>query len=153
MSESGRFTSIWISSCSSGSHPKRLVRVSLSFLPRVIEQPLKIPFVAGVVLAANAQKPELAQEVLSKAVARLQEHLDEGAWREVKLILRLLGCLQGILEGDGVFPIFEELFSRAVDLQTASSEDVCIYVPTGGRIPLTIQNCRVLALSSSRSSS
>ena len=54
----------------------------------------------------------------------MQEHLEAGAWREVKLVLRLLACLQGVLEGDGVFPILEELFSRAVDLQTASSEDV-----------------------------
>ncbi|KAL9127739.1 MAG: hypothetical protein Q9217_003448 [Psora testacea] len=89
----------------------------------VVEQPLKIPFVAGVVLAINTQMPQLAQEVLERIVARLQEYLDQGAWREVKLVLRFLGCLQGILEGDGVFPMFEELFSRAVDLQTASSED------------------------------
>ena len=47
-----------------------------------------------------------------------------GAWREVKLVLRFLACLQGLLEGEGVFPILEDLFSRAVDLQTASSEDV-----------------------------
>ena len=32
--------------------------------------------------------------------------------------------MQDILEGDGVFPILDELFSRAADLQTASSEDV-----------------------------
>jgi len=61
---------------------------------------------------------------LSKAVVAIQEHLEAGAWREVKLVLRLLGCLQGILEEDGVFPILDEFFSRAVDLQTASSEDV-----------------------------
>lgn len=29
-----------------------------------------------------------------------------------------------MLEGEGVFPVLEELFSRAADLQTASSEDV-----------------------------
>ena len=93
---------------------------------RVVEQPLKIPFVAGVVLATNVQKSELAQEVLERAAAKIQDYLNEGAWREVKLVLRFLGCLQGILEGDGVFSIFEELFSRAVDLQTASSEDVSL---------------------------
>ena len=61
-----------------------------------------------------------------KAGSVIQEHLDVGAWREVKLILRFLGCLQGLFEGDGVFPILEELFSRAVDLQTASTEDVSL---------------------------
>lgn len=64
--------------------------------------------------------------MLARAVTVVQEHLDTGAWREVKLVLRFLACLQGLLEGDGVFPILEELFSRAVDLQTASSTDVSI---------------------------
>ena len=72
----------------------------------------------------NLKKPELAQEILERFVATLHEQLEAGAWREVKLLLRFLACLQGILEGDGVFPALEELFGRAVDLQTASSDDV-----------------------------
>ena len=63
-------------------------------------------------------------EILKRAGDTLQRYLDNGSWREVKLVLRFLGCLQGLFEGDGVFPVLEELFSRAVDLQTASSEDV-----------------------------
>ncbi|MCJ1472825.1 hypothetical protein MMC13_001474 [Lambiella insularis] len=90
----------------------------------VLEQPFKIPFVAAIVLLINPQKPEVAQEMLSRAGKAMHESLQTGAWREVKLVLRFLACLQGLLEGDGVFPILEELFSRAVDLQTASSEDV-----------------------------
>ena len=97
--------------------------------PSVVEQPFKIPFIAAIVLVINPTKPEVAQEMLVKAGAAIKEHLEAGAWREVKLLLRFLGCLQGLLEGDGVFPILEELFSRAVDLQTASSEDVSIQVP------------------------
>ena len=93
---------------------------------RVVEQPFKIPFIAAIVLVVNPSKPELAQEILEKAGTVIQERLEVGAWREVKLVLRFLGCLQGLLEGDGVFPILEELFSRAVDLQTASSEDVSL---------------------------
>ena len=92
--------------------------------PSVLDQPLKIPFVAGVVLAANQQKPEAARGLIERVTAQLQLSLNQGFWREVKLTLRLLGCLQEILEGDGIFPIFDELFSRSVDLQTASSEDV-----------------------------
>ena len=87
---------------------------------------MKIPFVAAIILVANSQKPDIADEVLIRAVAAMHEHLDAGAWREVKLVLRLLACLQGLLEGDGVYPVLEELFSRAVDLQTASSEDVSL---------------------------
>lgn len=90
----------------------------------VIEQPLKIPFIAATVLVANDYKSELVEDVLKRARESLQQYIDVGAWREVKLLLRFLGCLQSIFEGDGVFPILEELFARAVDLQTASSEDV-----------------------------
>ena len=56
----------------------------------------------------------------------MQHYLEAGYWREVKLVLRFLACLQGLFEEDGVFPLLEELFSRAVDLQTSSSEDVSI---------------------------
>lgn len=96
----------------------------LSITHRVVEQPFKIPFIAAIVVLINLEKPQLTEEVLARAGSAIQEHLEAGRWREVKLVLRLLGCLQGIIEGDGVFPILEEFFSRAVDLQTASSEDV-----------------------------
>ncbi|KAL9596210.1 MAG: hypothetical protein Q9219_005962 [cf. Caloplaca sp. 3 TL-2023] len=92
-------------------------------LQLITEQALKIPFVAGVTLTLNNQAPELTEEVLVKVTASLNEQFRAGAWREVKLLLRFLACLQGLLEDDGVFPILDELFSRSVDLQTASSED------------------------------
>lgn len=75
-------------------------------------------------MVANPESPDLARESLARAVSILNKYFKSGLWREVKLVLRFLACLQGILGGDGVFPILEELFSRAVDLQTASSEDV-----------------------------
>ncbi|CAD6572438.1 MAG: hypothetical protein ASARMPREDX12_005221 [Alectoria sarmentosa] len=89
----------------------------------VVEQPFKIPFVAAILIVINPQKPEVGQEMLTRAAKAMQEYLEAGDWREVKLVLRFLACLQGLLEEDGVFPLLEELFSRAVDLQTASSED------------------------------
>ncbi len=95
-------------------------------LPRIVEQPLKVPFLAAIVLLANPQKPELTTDVLSKIGQALQQRLNLGAWRDVKLYLRFLGCLQGMLEGSGVFAILEELFSRAADLQMKSSEDVSV---------------------------
>lgn len=90
----------------------------------VLEQPLKIPFVAATVLLANSQKSELVAEVLNVAGETVQSYINVGDWREVKLVLRFLGCLQCAYEGNGIFPVLEELFARAVDLQTASSEDV-----------------------------
>ncbi|KAL8956927.1 MAG: hypothetical protein Q9193_005674, partial [Seirophora villosa] len=90
----------------------------------VVDQALKIPFVAAVILALNLKRPDLAQEVLTRATTALNEHFRTGAWREVKLLLRFLACLQGILEVEGVFPVLEELFSRSADLQAASIDDV-----------------------------
>ncbi|KAL8841541.1 MAG: hypothetical protein Q9176_003162 [Flavoplaca citrina] len=92
-------------------------------LQLVVEQALKIPFVAAVILAVNVKKPELANEVITRSSTILNDHFKVGAWREVKLLLRFLGCLQAILDDQGVFPVLEELFSRAVDLQTASLDD------------------------------
>ena len=99
---------------------------SYSHLTSVTEQPLKIPFVAAIVIAVNLQKSEITQDVLSMTAGVVQVHIRKGEWREVKLVLRLYACLQGILAEEGVFPVLEELFSRAVDLQTASSEDVTL---------------------------
>lgn len=131
-------------------------------LQLVVEQPLKTPFVAAVVLALNtlsfkAQVPPAAQngaedtkmgdgteaseaekpaepaaepttavvdDLLAKATAGIEAKVKAGEWREVKLYLKLLACLQNCLDGEGVFPILDTLFDRAVELQTASSEDV-----------------------------
>lgn len=112
------------------SSPPTLPPVSVSYCTcaddefRVLEQPFKIPFVAAIVVVANTQKPEVTQEILARAGGLAQKYLDAGAWMEFKLVLRFLGLLQGLFEGEGIFPILEDLFSRAVDLQTASSEDV-----------------------------
>jgi nuclear cap-binding protein subunit 1 len=89
-----------------------------------VEQPLKTPFVAAVILVANTQKSELVDEVLAKLVESTQDKISRGEWRDVKLHLKLLACLQSVLEGDGLFPVLDNLFSRAADLQTTSSEDV-----------------------------
>lgn len=93
-------------------------------LQLALEQPLKTPFVAAVVLVVNTNKPELVERLLTRLADAIEDRIAQGEWRDVKLYLKLLGCLQSCLEGDGVFPVLEELFARAVDLQTASSEDV-----------------------------
>jgi hypothetical protein len=93
-------------------------------LKLAVEQPFKIPFVAAVVLYANAEKSQIAQDIITKAGSQLQDALDAGRWKDVKLLLRFLACLSQLFEQDGILPILDELFSRAADLQTASSEDV-----------------------------
>lgn len=94
----------------------------------VYEQPLKIPFVAAVVLMANTRKPELVDLVLAKVAEAVEAGISRGEWREVKLLLKFLACMQSCLEGDGLFPLLEELFNRAADLQTGSSEDVSTWM-------------------------
>jgi nuclear cap-binding protein subunit 1 len=93
-------------------------------LKLVVEQPFKIPFVAAVVLYGNTEKSDMARDVVKLAGEKLQDALEAGQWREFKLLLRFLACLSPLFEEDGVMPILDELFNRAVDLQTASSEDV-----------------------------
>ncbi|KAG5921623.1 hypothetical protein E4U42_005781 [Claviceps africana] len=93
-------------------------------LQLVLEQPLKTPFVAAVVVVANTLKPELVDGVLARLATHIEDHVGQGRWREVKLLLKFLACLQSCLEGQGIFPLLEELFMRAADLQMASSDDV-----------------------------
>lgn len=90
---------------------------------RPIEQPFKITWTASVILLANARKPEFGADVIKKLGEEVQAHVDNGDWRAVKLYLRFLSCLQGLFEGDGVFPLLEEFFVKAADLQTKSSDD------------------------------
>jgi len=108
----------------------------------VVEQPLKTPFVAAVVLLANATRSEIAADVLGRVAPRLQVAVERGEWRDVKLYLKFLACLQSCLAGGGVFPILEVLFNRAVDLQTEDSADVSL-APVASlafsRLPLTVQ--------------
>ena len=94
-----------------------------------IEQPLKIPFIAAIILVANTRKPEFATDVLKRITESLQTTLNGGSWRQVKLFLRLLGSLQGMFEGDGIFRFLDDLFTRAADLQMKSSEDVSVARP------------------------
>lgn len=97
----------------------------------IVEQPFKIPFVAAVVIVVNGlnRGEEIVGGkggVLEKICDETEQRIKNGEWRDVKLFLRFLACLQGILEEEGVFVVLTELFERAVDLQTASSDDVSL---------------------------
>jgi nuclear cap-binding protein subunit 1 len=61
---------------------------------------------------------------MARVGVQMQSALEAGDWREFKLLLRFFACLQGILEGDGVFPVLDQLFDLAADQQAASQEDV-----------------------------
>lgn len=56
--------------------------------------------------------------------SRTQDALNAGHWKEFKLLLRFLACLQSIFEADGVFTFLGQLFDTIVDLQSANENDV-----------------------------
>jgi nuclear cap-binding protein subunit 1 len=90
----------------------------------VVEQPFKTPFVAAVVLVVNTMKTEVVEEILKRITDRVNASVSAGDWREVKLLMKFLGGLQGVLEGDGVWLVLQDLLSKAVDLQTENNEEV-----------------------------
>ena len=95
-------------------------------LQLVVEQPFKIPFIAAVVLLVNTMRSEVVKEIISRAAAATNDAIGKGDWREVKLYMKFLGSLQGLFEGDGVFPVLQDILSKAIDLQTENNEEVCI---------------------------
>ncbi|TGO41136.1 hypothetical protein BHYA_0026g00430 [Botrytis hyacinthi] len=92
-------------------------------LQLVVEQPFKIPFVAAVVMVLNTLKEEMVMELLERAVKGLNKSIIKGDWRQVKLYMKFLGSLQGLLEGDGVFTILQDFLTKALDLQTENNEE------------------------------
>lgn len=90
----------------------------------VVEQPFKIPFVAAVVLVVNTLKSEMVVEVLQRTTARVNEAIAKGEWREVKLLMKFLGGLQGVLEGEGIWLALQDVLTKAVELQTNNDEEV-----------------------------
>lgn len=91
------------------------------------EQSFKVPFVAAVVLAINGMG-EVGGKVTGEVVGRMAEKcnrsIEAGEWRDVKLSLKFLGGLQGVLEGEGVWIVLQDLLTKAVDLQTENNEEV-----------------------------
>ncbi|CZT06031.1 hypothetical protein WAI453_005238 [Rhynchosporium graminicola] len=93
----------------------------------VVEQPFKIPFVAAVVLVANTMHRKngeaVAVEVLKRTTLRTNQAIATGEWREVKLLMKFLGSLQGLLDGEGVWIVLQDMLTKAVELQTENNEE------------------------------
>jgi len=88
--------------------------------------------VAAVVLIANTMRQDLVQEILTRAATGTNNAIAKGEWREVKLYMKFLGSLQGLLEGDGIFPVLQDILSKAIDLQTENNEEVRTHEETLG---------------------
>ena len=92
----------------------------------VLEQPFKIPFVGAVVLVLNTieRGAGIVGEVVRRVGESVQAGVGNGRWRDVKCGLKFLGGLQGILRGEGVWVVLEDVLGKAVDLQTERAEEV-----------------------------
>ena len=91
------------------------------------EQSFKVPFVAAVVLVINGMGEvggKVTGEVVSRMAEKCNRGVEAGEWRDVKLVLKFLGGLQGVLEGEGVWIVLQDLLTKAVDLQTENNEEV-----------------------------
>jgi len=91
-----------------------------------LEQPCKIPFLAALVLVVNGKSKDLVGDLVQKLGGLLELSIKAGEWIAVKLLLRFLACLGDVVEG-GVVGLLEELFERAVDLQSADPEEVSTF--------------------------
>lgn len=89
-----------------------------------MEQPFKIPFVAAIVLCANAQKHEIGKLVLDEFAAQLQEYLDQCQWRNFKLVLRFMGSISCMLDGEGVATLLNDLANLTGDLAAEGGSGV-----------------------------
>lgn len=95
----------------------------------VVEQPFKIPFLAAVVLVANTMRNNgeaVTEEVLRRTALRTNTAIAKGEWREVKLLMKFLGSLQGLLDGEGIWIVLQDILTKAVELQTENNEEVSL---------------------------
>lgn len=66
-----------------------------------------------MVLVANSQNAEAGKLIVEEAGKAVQQCLNEGTFTRVKLLLRFLGCVQGMLEGSGVYPLLTSIVDKA----------------------------------------
>ncbi|OLL22271.1 Nuclear cap-binding protein subunit 1 [Neolecta irregularis DAH-3] len=83
----------------------------------VLEHPYKTPHFAAVIALANSREESIGKEILEYLIIATQAYLEQGQWRNVKLMLRFLACLSCMIEGEGIIEILEGLVS-AVESST-----------------------------------
>ncbi|KAF2218989.1 MIF4G like-domain-containing protein [Elsinoe ampelina] len=91
-------------------------------LSLVVEQPCKVLHVAAAVRGVNAKRPEVVADLVERAGVVVERAIRRGDWKGVKLGLRFLGAIGGVVE-EGVVAVLEDLFNKAVDLQSTNPEE------------------------------
>lgn len=95
-----------------------------TFQAVVIEQPHKIPLLAGAIQVANGMESSIGKLCIESFHARLQDAVDKGNWNSVKLLTRFIASLYPMIAdgGSGVFKLLNVLLDRAIELQNTSEK-------------------------------
>lgn len=90
----------------------------------MIEQPHKIPLLAGAIQIANAMESSIGKLCMELFHGRIQEAVDTGKWNEVKLMTRFVCALYPMVAdgGSGVFKLLNALINAAILLQNSTEK-------------------------------
>lgn len=88
----------------------------------VIEQPHKIPLLAGAIQIANFKTNVFGLVVVQMVHSKIQQYIQDADYRKLKNFVRFLVCLGPIVEGDGIHKLLEQLVSKANELQDSNPQ-------------------------------
>lgn len=84
---------------------------------------------AAVVRVANAENPDAGRAVVDHMTTALQSYLQNGAFKNFKLVMRFFACLGDVMGDHGVAPVLDELIDRLPTYHSEGNE-VRGFVPT-----------------------
>lgn len=114
----------------------------------IVEQPHKIPLLAGSIIIANSRNSTMGQVAIEMAHTRLEAAIQQCNWAHVKFYMRFIASLGPIIEGDGVERAFRDLLAKAVELSQSQYTHVACEILTG--VLLNLPNAVASYPSSSR---
>lgn len=92
-----------------------------TFIATILEQPHKTPLVAAIILVGNSANPLVGQLAVEHVHSKIELWLKQGNYNHVKISVRLLACLEPIIEsGRGVSVFLAALLDRAIELKHKS---------------------------------
>lgn len=106
-------------------------------LQTLLELPFKIPFIAAGILHGNSLNPAVGTLILEHFSQAAQAALNAGNLHEFKLLLRLLTCLHGMMEGTGVYDLLMELVAKVEQVLGAEEKE---------SLPLSDQLLRIVGI-------
>lgn len=107
-----------------GSVDSSEVRTSLldTISAVIIEQPHKIPLLAGSIQIANVKSDIFGLVVVQMVHSKIQQFVKTGDYPKLKNFIRFLVCLAPMIEGEGVATLLEQLANKATELQNSEPE-------------------------------